>query len=39
MCQIILFIKAGRLAEMFGEQEIKEYQKGLFYGAKTFVMG
>lgn len=26
-------INAARIAEMFGEQEIKEYQKGLSYGA------
>jgi type IV secretory pathway TraG/TraD family ATPase VirD4 len=26
-------LHAGLLAEMFGEQEIKEYQKGLSYGA------
>ncbi|WP_039359965.1 type IV conjugative transfer system coupling protein TraD [Candidatus Protochlamydia amoebophila] len=26
-------LHAGRLADMFGEQEIREYQKGLSYGA------
>ncbi|CAF23743.1 type IV secretion system DNA-binding domain-containing protein [Candidatus Protochlamydia amoebophila] len=38
MCTKIVFaeqkpLHAGRLADMFGEPEIREYQKGLPYGA------
>lgn len=30
---VFCLVSAARIADMFGEQEVREYQKGLSYGA------